>query len=122
MRRNYTTIMTHPQLSLNIRKQILETIGICIFLFCIVKTFCQKTVDPFQPLDLVWVAMGLFYIYRGLRATNTINQIKLVDLTDYPTRVMLIVYSINIAVLIAFVYIYRYHYQETVITSPFDKP
>jgi len=114
--------MTYPQLSLNIRKQMLETIGVCIFVFCIVKTFCKKTVDPFQPLDLVWVFMGLIYIYRGLRATNTIKQIKLIDLTDYPTRVMLVVYSINVAVLIAFAYIYHNYYQQTVITSPFDIP
>jgi uncharacterized membrane protein len=112
----------YHQLSLNIRKQMLEVIGVCIFVFCIVKTYCQKASDPSQPLDFIWLGLGLFYIYRGLRATNTIKQIKLVDLTDYPTKVMFVVYSINIAVIIAFAYIYHNYYQESIITSPFDKP
>ena len=112
--------MHYSEISLNARKQILQSIGWIMFIFCIGRTFILKDTYQTKVLDFIWIVLAVYYIFRGLKLTNRVIRIKSINLNHPPTRVMFVIYSLFIAFLISFGVIYNLFHREMVITSPYD--
>ncbi len=113
--------MQHTEVSLNARKQILQSIGWVMFLFCIGTAYIKTETNKTSFYDLIWVLLAVLYILRGLKLNNNnVIKLKFVNLNHPPTRVMLVIYGLLLAVVIGFGVIYNLYYEEMMITSPYD--
>ena len=112
--------MQYTEVSLNARKQILQSIGWVMFIFCLGRTYIQEDANKTSIFDFVWVLCALFYIFRGLKLTNKVIKLKFINLNHPPTRVMVVIYGLFIAIIISFGVIYNLYYREMMITSPYD--
>jgi len=113
--------MRYTEVSLNARKQILQSIGWVMFIFCIGKTYLNAEDNKANFYDVFWILFAVLYIFRGLKLTNDkVIKLKFVNLNHPPTRVMFVIYGLLMAVIISFGIIYNLYYNEMMITSPYD--
>ena len=54
--------MQYTEVSLNARKQILQSIGWVMFIFCLGRTYIQEDANKTSIFDFVWVHYFIFFV------------------------------------------------------------